>query len=52
MVKNIVVAQELLKTVSEEIGWENTSVLQTIKGKELEYIVATHPFIIVIHLSC
>jgi len=38
-----VVAQELLKTVSEEIGWENTSILQTIKGKELEYIVATHP---------
>ena len=37
------VAQELLKTVSEEIGWENPSILKTIKGKELEYIVAAHP---------
>ena len=37
------VAQELLETVSEEIGWENPSILKTIKGKELEYIVATHP---------
>ncbi len=37
------VAQELLETVSEEIGWENPSIIKTIKGKELEYIVATHP---------
>jgi isoleucyl-tRNA synthetase len=38
-----VVAQELLKAVSEEIGWENPSVLKTVKGRELEYIVAAHP---------
>lgn len=37
------VAQELLKAVSEEIGWEAPSVVKTIKGRELEYIVAAHP---------
>ncbi len=37
------VAQELLKAVSEEIGWENPTVIKTVKGSELEYIVAAHP---------
>jgi isoleucyl-tRNA synthetase len=38
-----VVAQELLKAVSEEIGWKNPTVIKTVKGSELEYIVAAHP---------
>nr|WP_295973958.1 isoleucine--tRNA ligase [uncultured Bacillus sp.] len=37
------VAQELLKSVSEEIGWENPVVSKTVKGRELEYVVAAHP---------
>lgn len=37
------VAQELLKAVSEAIGWENPAVIKTVKGAELEYIVAAHP---------
>lgn len=37
------VAQELLKAVSEAIGWENPTVIKSVKGSELEYIVAAHP---------
>ncbi|MFB6466565.1 isoleucine--tRNA ligase [Cytobacillus sp. Hz8] len=37
------VAQELLESVTKEIGWENPEVVQTVKGKDLEYIVAKHP---------
>ena len=38
-----VVAQELLSSVKEAIGWEEAAVLKTVKGKELEYVVAKHP---------
>src|SRR3954470_7284270 len=37
------VAQELLKTVSAEIGWENPVIVKTVKGRDLDYIVAAHP---------
>ncbi|MEO2074973.1 MAG: isoleucine--tRNA ligase [Bacillus sp. (in: firmicutes)] len=37
------VAEALLETVSKEIGWEETTVVQKVKGAELEYIVASHP---------
>ncbi|NRG45305.1 isoleucine--tRNA ligase [Bacillus sp. CRN 9] len=39
-----VVAEDLLSAVAEEIGWENLEVIKTIKGSELEYVVAEHPF--------
>ncbi|WP_141431263.1 isoleucine--tRNA ligase [Bacillus sp. 03113] len=37
------VAKELLEAVSKEIGWESAHVLKSVKGSELEYIVAEHP---------
>ena len=39
-----VVAQELLKTVAKKLAGKIHRLLQTVKGKELEYIVAAHPF--------
>ncbi|MGG6432130.1 isoleucine--tRNA ligase [Anoxybacillus sp. D401a] len=39
-----VVASELLQSVQKEIGWEHVTVLKTVKGSELEYVVAKHPF--------
>lgn len=41
--RKFVVASELLKTVSEELGWENPETVKTVKGQELEYVVAEHP---------
>ncbi|MBD7936796.1 isoleucine--tRNA ligase [Cytobacillus sp. Sa5YUA1] len=37
------VAEDLLGSVTEEIGWENPKVVQTIQGSELEYVTAEHP---------
>jgi isoleucyl-tRNA synthetase len=37
------VAESLLEAAAKEIGWENTEVIQKIKGGELEYVVAEHP---------
>ncbi len=37
------VAEALLEAVTKEIGWENPSVVQKVKGADLEYIVAAHP---------
>ncbi|MED1606413.1 isoleucine--tRNA ligase [Cytobacillus kochii] len=37
------VAEDLLAAVSEEIGWENPKVVQTIQGSDLEYVTAEHP---------
>ncbi|MGX6962622.1 isoleucine--tRNA ligase [Vagococcus xieshaowenii] len=39
-----VVAKELLTTVAEKIGWENYEVVQELKGSDLEYMTAQHPF--------
>ncbi|UJF15118.1 isoleucine--tRNA ligase [Jeotgalibaca sp. MA1X17-3] len=39
-----VVAEDLLETVSNEIGWENVKVLKEFKGTELEYMTTQHPF--------
>lgn len=41
--KKYVIAAELLESVSSELGWEDASVVKTVKGNELEYIVAKHP---------
>ncbi|WP_442599428.1 isoleucine--tRNA ligase [Neobacillus sp. D3-1R] len=39
-----VVAEELLESVTKEIGWENPTVSKKLKGNELEYVVCKHPF--------
>ena len=38
-----VVAEELLAAVKEAIGWEEATIVQTVKGRDLEYIVTKHP---------
>ncbi|OCS91429.1 isoleucine--tRNA ligase [Caryophanon latum] len=38
-----IVAQALLETVAGEFGWEAPEVIQTIKGQELDRLVAVHP---------
>ncbi|WP_430607354.1 isoleucine-tRNA ligase [Enterococcus sp. AZ170] len=42
--KKYVVAKDLLNTVKEAIGWEEVEVLETISGKDMEYMTAQHPF--------
>ncbi|WP_338451984.1 isoleucine--tRNA ligase [Niallia oryzisoli] len=37
------VAKDLLEAVTNEIGWEQPTIVQTIKGSELDRIVAKHP---------
>ncbi|MBT2654292.1 isoleucine--tRNA ligase [Bacillus sp. ISL-18] len=37
------VAEALLEAVTKEVGWEETEVVQKLKGSELEYIIAAHP---------
>ncbi|MEH6956879.1 isoleucine--tRNA ligase [Neobacillus drentensis] len=37
------VAEALLESVSKEIGWEDATVVNKLKGNELENILATHP---------
>ncbi|RDW18483.1 isoleucine--tRNA ligase [Oceanobacillus arenosus] len=39
-----VVAQALLETVSEELGWENPEVVKSFKGREADRVVTKHPF--------
>ena len=40
-----IVGADLLGKLSEKLGWEDVEVLKEIKGKELEYVTAQHPFI-------
>jgi isoleucyl-tRNA synthetase len=37
------VAEELLESVTNEIGWENPEVVQKVKGSNLDMIIAEHP---------
>ncbi|MGJ7922471.1 isoleucine--tRNA ligase [Neobacillus sp. LXY-4] len=37
------VAEALLESVTNEVGWENPAVVKKVKGSELEYIIALHP---------
>ncbi|MEN8699379.1 isoleucine--tRNA ligase [Bacillus infantis] len=37
------VAEELLESVAGETGWEEPAVVKTVKGSELENILASHP---------
>ncbi len=39
-----VLASALLETVTKTIEWENVKVVKTVKGSELENVVARHPF--------
>ncbi|MDP4162724.1 MAG: isoleucine--tRNA ligase [Bacillota bacterium] len=38
-----VVAEALLEAVKNEIGWEEVTIEQKVKGSKLEYIIAEHP---------
>ncbi|PCS00455.1 isoleucine--tRNA ligase [Lactococcus fujiensis] len=42
--RKFLVAQDLLQDVAEKLSWNDPEVLQTIKGSELEYMTAHHPF--------
>ena len=39
-----IIASELFETVEKTLEWENAEVVKTVKGSELEYTVAKHPF--------
>lgn len=39
-----VVAKEMLAQVATTLGWEKPEVLQTLKGSDMEYMTAWHPF--------
>ncbi|TWI55756.1 isoleucine--tRNA ligase [Halalkalibacter nanhaiisediminis] len=41
--KKYVVAAGLLETLEKEFEWEQTEVLKTFKGKEIEHVIAEHP---------
>lgn len=41
--KKYVVAQELIETVQQAIGWEDVEVLKTLAAEDLEYMTAQHP---------
>ena len=42
--RKFVVAEDLLATVQEEIGWEDVKVLQKMTGSEMDRMTAQHPF--------
>ena len=44
MMRNILLQAELFETVEKNLEWENAEVVKTVKGAELEYIAAKHPF--------
>lgn len=41
--RKLLVAQALVEQLEKELEWNTVSVLKTVKGKELEHIVAKHP---------
>ncbi len=42
--EKFIIASELFETVAKTLEWENAEVVKTVKGSELEYTVAKHPF--------
>lgn len=42
--RKYVVASGLLAKVAETLGWEDYSVVKTLKGTDMEYMTAKHPF--------
>lgn len=41
--QKFLVAQDLLESVTKEVGWEEPTVVKTVKGQELEHVLAKHP---------
>ncbi|KRM44269.1 isoleucine--tRNA ligase [Lentilactobacillus parafarraginis] len=42
--RQFVVASELVSKVSELVGWKNVKVVKTVKGADMEGVLAEHPF--------
>lgn len=42
--RKFVVAKDLLEQVAQELGFEDYEVLKEVKGSDLEYVTAKHPF--------
>ncbi len=42
--KKYVIAEAILETAAKEMEWDSWTVLKTLKGHELEHVVAKHPF--------
>ncbi|MCS6716207.1 class I tRNA ligase family protein, partial [Proteus terrae] len=42
--RKFVVASEMLSKVAETLEWENPTVIQTLKGSEMDMMTAYHPF--------
>lgn len=42
--RKFVLAEDLLETVAQELEWSSYEVVKTVKGQDLEYVVAKHPF--------
>ncbi|GBG97013.1 isoleucine--tRNA ligase [Lactococcus termiticola] len=42
--RKFLIASEMLDAVSSKLEWENPKVLQTLKGSDLDMMVAKHPF--------
>ena len=42
--RKFVVASELINTLAEKAGWQDVKVLKTLKGQDMEYMTAQHPF--------
>jgi isoleucyl-tRNA synthetase len=42
--EKFLVAEALLEEVSKVLEWESPEVIKTVKGRDLEYITAEHPF--------
>lgn len=42
--KKYVIAKDLLPAVAEAIGWDDYEAVDTLKGSEMEYMTAQHPF--------
>ncbi|SFC05583.1 Isoleucyl-tRNA synthetase [Bacillus sp. OV322] len=41
--EKFLVAEALLENVSQTIPWENPQIIKTVKGKDLERVIAKHP---------
>ncbi|SJZ61882.1 Isoleucyl-tRNA synthetase [Pilibacter termitis] len=42
--RKFVIAQVMLEKVANEIGWTEFEIVQTLKGLDMEYMTAQHPF--------
>lgn len=42
--RHFVIASELVQTVAEKAGWSDVTTIKTLKGRDMEYMTANHPF--------